>query len=71
MSAAFTPSRKTKLCREHLAEPQNGASVSIMSGNSAPQWNVCSAPIDQPTTMRRCAIPNFSVMRRCCAMTLS
>jgi hypothetical protein len=32
VSAALTPSRNTKLWREHLAEPQNGAMRSTMSG---------------------------------------
>ena len=71
MSAAFTPSRNTKLCREHLADPQNGAMRSTMSGNSAPQWNVCSPPIDQPVTSLILLTPNFSVTRRCCCTTLS
>jgi hypothetical protein len=41
VSAALTPSRKTKLCGEVLAEPQIGAIRSTWSGNSAAQWNAC------------------------------
>ena len=71
VSAAFTPSRNTKLWREHLAEPQNGAIRSTISGYSAPQWKVCRAPIDQPVTSGSRLMPNVSVTSRCCSRTLS
>jgi hypothetical protein len=41
-------SRKTKLWAEVLAEPQIGAIRSILSGNSAAQWNACCASIEKP-----------------------
>src|SRR6266702_3480651 len=68
---AFTPSRNTKLWREVLAEPHQGRMRSTMSGNRAPQWKVCWAPMEKPVTRARRSRPNCSVTRRCWHRMLS
>src|SRR5262245_19094488 len=69
--AALTPSRKTKLWREVLAEPHQGSRRSTMSGQSAPQWKACCAPMENPVTSLTRSIPNCCVTRRCWHIMLS
>ena len=63
--AAFTPSRKTWLWREVLAEPHQGAMRSTISGNMDPQWKACIAPMEKPHTRAMRSIPNTSDRSRC------